>query len=1070
MSTYNAKEKRKRKRLKAIDELLSTEKTYVNLLSKLVEHYVAALSGNTSILSTHDYATIFPADIHAILGLNQTFLEDLTKVIESSAFNNETSTIGDILISFTPHFKMYQHYCNNYSKAAQRLAKLRQKSSSAFSTYCDQQMQQTYFNRLNIESLIILPIQRMPRYKMLAEEIIKHTEPRHPDLPQLRLALSKISEVNGAINSRMKEFDSRIEVQNIENRFHGKLTNLVTPSRRFIKQGSLCKIGLKDDQDYIFVLFNDCLLYAAQSNGDKLTLGRILHFNSLFVVRATDARINVHNIEHLFEMQSTDESFMVYAPSAHEFDDWLQVIATTCAEHVALDTVKQQEAALDLQHVYARALYIPNDFADKCMIEGCNYKFSVVKRRHHCKFCGYVVCGKCSSNQLPARKKLNVAVASSTDMVRVCDVCYKQNTPATATATTATSNTSGGLTLPSKVSKLNKRSKSANYTSLEEELFSVLSESAAHASAAPPKSSSGNTNAVNAPSPSLRLPRLKSNKLLSKVKPAPPSSSSSSSSPPLSKESETLQQENASLKSENAAFKKQISALQRSEADKTYAYEQSTDKLRKQHDELRKDNERLQKLVDTLSSMTDEKKKSEQVQNTKLKTLEAHNQNVQRELATKEQHIQQLLSKISSLTEQQQRQQQQMETLHADLAQKNQRLQQQQQQQQQRDEMMDTATSSSFKSSVEAPLSSSLSSSNDSKSSDSPIFKSETIENYISSSSSASSSAVGAGSKPPPPSSKPPPPPRSGTSTLLHRSSTAKVLQTAADSANEDDVDADVDDRKEVDNTERVCATCGLAIVGRAFRTKGGLHHRACHVCHECKESLAGKPYGVTNVDGSAVKLCEECTHKANAKIRRIRSASSAAKRSKASSNLLAQMSQFRREKEKEKPTIVIAEEKEDKDEVSVQPKPIDPTLKPSIAASIAKRDSPSTADRTEEQLTTTPSHAAAASSKFAKPKPPQQQRKKNARRATSLMAQRKCAKCNTAIFGKNGVEGPNATVYHPNCFQCEDCRELLGAKKWREYPVHSAQKPLILCPSCARKRDEALFATHQGKLVVQFD
>ena len=144
---------------------------------------------------------------------------------------------------------MYQNYCNNYSASSTRLAELRKKSSSAFSKYCDEQARSKQFNGLSIESLLILPIQRMPRYKMLLEEIIKNTEHDHPDLDQLQTALSQIAAVNDSINTKMKDFDAMKRVQNIENRFNGKVTNLVTPSRRYIREGTLCKVERKDDRD-----------------------------------------------------------------------------------------------------------------------------------------------------------------------------------------------------------------------------------------------------------------------------------------------------------------------------------------------------------------------------------------------------------------------------------------------------------------------------------------------------------------------------------------------------------------------------------------------------------------------------------------------------------------------------------------------------------------------------------------------------------------------------------------------------------------------------------------------------
>merc|ERR1712129_584203 len=91
---------------------------------------------------------------------------------------------------------------------------------------------------------------------------------------------------------------------------------------------------------------------------------------------------------------------------------------------------------------------------------------------------------------------------------------------------------------------------------------------------------------------------------------------------------------------------------------------------------------------------------------------------------------------------------------------------------------------------------------------------------------------------------------------------------------------------------------------------------------------------------------------------------------------------------------------------------------------------------------------------------------KKPNSRATSLMAQRRCQKCKSAIFGKNGVEGPDGSVYHPNCFRCADCEKEMVTGKWRSYPIQKKGKKrsmLTLCTGCANKRDESLFSQHKG-------
>ncbi|SMF94706.1 FYVE zinc finger [Methylomagnum ishizawai] len=61
------------------------------------------------------------------------------------------------------------------------------------------------------------------------------------------------------------------------------------------------------------------------------------------------------------------------------------------------------------------AYWIPDAQAPKCM--ACGVRFGLVTRRHHCRNCGGVFCGKCSSKQRP------VPARGHREPVRVCDAC-----------------------------------------------------------------------------------------------------------------------------------------------------------------------------------------------------------------------------------------------------------------------------------------------------------------------------------------------------------------------------------------------------------------------------------------------------------------------------------------------------------------------------------------------------------------------------------------------------------------------------------------------------------------------
>lgn len=48
---------------------------------------------------------------------------------------------------------------------------------------------------LSLEHLLIMPIQRIPRYTLLLGELLKSTQPNHPDYEDLKKAIKSLEDV-----------------------------------------------------------------------------------------------------------------------------------------------------------------------------------------------------------------------------------------------------------------------------------------------------------------------------------------------------------------------------------------------------------------------------------------------------------------------------------------------------------------------------------------------------------------------------------------------------------------------------------------------------------------------------------------------------------------------------------------------------------------------------------------------------------------------------------------------------------------------------------------------------------
>lgn len=70
----------------------------------------------------------------------------------------------------------------------------------------------------DLPTLLIMPVQRIPRYELLLKEALRHTDEQHPDKALLTKALTGITEINQWINEKKKEQERAVHVFEIEKR------------------------------------------------------------------------------------------------------------------------------------------------------------------------------------------------------------------------------------------------------------------------------------------------------------------------------------------------------------------------------------------------------------------------------------------------------------------------------------------------------------------------------------------------------------------------------------------------------------------------------------------------------------------------------------------------------------------------------------------------------------------------------------------------------------------------------------------------------------------------------------
>lgn len=250
-------------RTHVVGELYDTEKSYVESLQILVNKYIRPLKSAewSSMVDATLVDEIF-YQVPEILGHHEAFLEVLRQRLSSW---DTKQKVGDVFVeAFTkqPVIDTYTAFINNW-KSAKEAIKMATQTKPAFAKFLEH-TSRMHKGKLTLDALLIMPVQRIPRYELLIKELVKHTQHDHPDHQLLVLAQKEVHDLAVKINRMEREAFQHEQMQqrvrDIEQLIEGVI-DLVQPDRTFIRYDFVTiPGGLGTKKDRCLFLFSDLLL------------------------------------------------------------------------------------------------------------------------------------------------------------------------------------------------------------------------------------------------------------------------------------------------------------------------------------------------------------------------------------------------------------------------------------------------------------------------------------------------------------------------------------------------------------------------------------------------------------------------------------------------------------------------------------------------------------------------------------------------------------------------------------------------------------------------------------------
>eukprot|EP00002_Diphylleia_rotans_P014672 TRINITY_DN2857_c0_g1_i4.p1 TRINITY_DN2857_c0_g1~~TRINITY_DN2857_c0_g1_i4.p1 ORF type:complete len:1284 (+),score=195.02 TRINITY_DN2857_c0_g1_i4:92-3943(+) len=255
------KEKQSRliqKRKNIIRELYLTESSYVNNMRFTVEKHMVALrrllANGKKILLEEEIKSIFSL-IESIFKLHsEIILPELAKVIETLT---PSSKVSYVIIQVKHYLKMYSGYADNFDNALETYKRC--STNPMYANFLKECLKDPQSHNLDLPSLLIQPVQRLPRYKLLLDELAKITPQDHPDYEDLQEARNIIQKTTHYTNAQVRTANMREKLAKIDG-----FEKLFLPTRHYVyeasgtlTEGPKCETNLGPS---MIILFSDIFI------------------------------------------------------------------------------------------------------------------------------------------------------------------------------------------------------------------------------------------------------------------------------------------------------------------------------------------------------------------------------------------------------------------------------------------------------------------------------------------------------------------------------------------------------------------------------------------------------------------------------------------------------------------------------------------------------------------------------------------------------------------------------------------------------------------------------------------
>ncbi|KAL0967744.1 hypothetical protein UPYG_G00256340 [Umbra pygmaea] len=192
---------------RVVQEILDTERTYVQDLRSIVQDYLDCISNQSRLALSSEEKTSLFGNIRDIYQFNRDLLYDLEKC------HSDPVAIAECFVAKSEDFHIYTQYCTNYPRSVAVLTEcMRNKVLAKFF----RERQESLNHSLPLGSYLLKPVQRILKYHLLLHEIANHLEKDTETYDVVQEAIETMQRVAWHINDMKRKHEHAVRLQEIQ--------------------------------------------------------------------------------------------------------------------------------------------------------------------------------------------------------------------------------------------------------------------------------------------------------------------------------------------------------------------------------------------------------------------------------------------------------------------------------------------------------------------------------------------------------------------------------------------------------------------------------------------------------------------------------------------------------------------------------------------------------------------------------------------------------------------------------------------------------------------------------------